>query len=1077
MSQRERRATGEQAVLATPAVLESVPVGSAGEVSARGELCWESFFAQATPVQQGELLALATRQGLVYAQQLPKVAANQRPIQAEGGKHNLLTQVASGQTGDLPLLRAPTATLFDAALDASQTEAVSRALTTPDVCLIQGFPGTGKSRVVAEIIRQAARKGERILFLAANAAALDCVLEQLAQEDYLFPLRCLEPHENRADLPLPVRRFTIEEQRRALHEQLWPKICQAQAQAESICQRRQQEEALWPQLEELADQIALLQKKLTALQQRRETIPGAVHQEGAALGESATAGGNGFVEAILSCHQRHRQEEAAAAAASAGLAQERTRAAEELTLINQRLEQLRTLSAARKTGRWWSLDWWRAAFRPTLVSQLAELEQQQTFVAASLEMASQKEQQQQGQRQQLAKQCQEQIATLIAAETARRLAALAEEEESLLQRQRVLEEQGRQLSAELEQAQTRPGTLVPDAVARARALWLSQKNRDEEANSFSAQWAQVLKDHLPQLSARLPLLVNLVAATVGGWAHGKLFGEVTTRPWFDLLILEEADQIGEADTLRAASYAVRWVLVGEPARTEGPWVRPAVTNCHPGSAHHGLDDRKLMRSSFCRPGFFQRLWDHLHCDPSRLPYSWGWEGSRLCCRLRPLSPEQRSWLESERLADAADIELRILAMPRARPVLVEVVFPPAMTVAQAKEFIFRELQELPIQPAGRSWCWLEDDERLTLRLAEATLVQATPVTVAGGVQEWVGSLAEPPALSATAPTKTAAWFTGRLEFAKSEGWHRDHAHAWIHSHLPLTDLGRTVSLQVSHRMQADLSKVLSDLLFGGTYVEPQATCPAVVADVPRAGAPSAVEFVAVPPLSKDNGKKFDHKRKKNPSPNQHLGRLPGEGAGLELDLTTGRLGDRLPADLRADLPCRGFVNYPEAQAVVRKLETIVQDPGLQSLANGSGPVLAVLALYAAQAELIRRLIGRSAILSSSSVPLVVGLPQNFRHREFHVVLLSLTRSHAQQPVSYGASEAEVSLAMTRARSRLILFGDPGTLVRRSRWQGGLEQLDQAAAAREGQLAGDLVRYLQGQGRHSQAFLLCESNGP
>src|SRR5438270_5422696 len=57
----------------------------------------------------------------------------------------------------------------------------------------------------------------------------------------------------------------------------------------------------------------------------------------------------------------------------------------------------------------------------------------------------------------------------------------------------------------------------------------------------------------------------------------------------------------------------------------------------------------------------------LHWDPRALPFAWRQEGGRLCCDLRRITPDQRRWLESERVADSPDIELRILALPRLAP--------------------------------------------------------------------------------------------------------------------------------------------------------------------------------------------------------------------------------------------------------------------------------------------------------------------------------------------------------------------------------------------------------------------------
>ncbi|HZT81873.1 MAG TPA: hypothetical protein VFA26_16730, partial [Gemmataceae bacterium] len=104
---------------------------------------WEDFYRSATPAQQSALMTLACRQGVLYAHQLPPV-----PSPADRGRQ-FLTRLLNGQTEDLAPVRPAPVEVEDAELDAGQREAVARALGTPDLCLLQGLPGTGKSRVVA----------------------------------------------------------------------------------------------------------------------------------------------------------------------------------------------------------------------------------------------------------------------------------------------------------------------------------------------------------------------------------------------------------------------------------------------------------------------------------------------------------------------------------------------------------------------------------------------------------------------------------------------------------------------------------------------------------------------------------------------------------------------------------------------------------------------------------------------------------------------------------------------------------------------------------------------------------------
>jgi superfamily I DNA and/or RNA helicase len=71
---------------------------------------------------------------------------------------------------------------FDAGLDETQQCAVQLALAARDVALVFGPPGTGKTRTLVEVIRQARARGESILVTAASNTAVDNLAERLADE-------------------------------------------------------------------------------------------------------------------------------------------------------------------------------------------------------------------------------------------------------------------------------------------------------------------------------------------------------------------------------------------------------------------------------------------------------------------------------------------------------------------------------------------------------------------------------------------------------------------------------------------------------------------------------------------------------------------------------------------------------------------------------------------------------------------------------------------------------------------------------------------------------------------------------
>ena len=77
------------------------------------------------------------------------------------------------------LQTASSTTFFDGGLNRSQCEAVLFALDAPQLALIHGPPGTGKTRTLTEFIRQAVGRGEKVLACAPSNVAVDNLTERL----------------------------------------------------------------------------------------------------------------------------------------------------------------------------------------------------------------------------------------------------------------------------------------------------------------------------------------------------------------------------------------------------------------------------------------------------------------------------------------------------------------------------------------------------------------------------------------------------------------------------------------------------------------------------------------------------------------------------------------------------------------------------------------------------------------------------------------------------------------------------------------------------------------------------------
>ncbi|HXT00890.1 MAG TPA: AAA domain-containing protein [Elusimicrobiota bacterium] len=79
--------------------------------------------------------------------------------------------------------RVPKIRFFNEGLNEFQQDAVKSALAADDVALVHGPPGTGKTTVLVEIIRQHAARGERVLATAPSNIAVDNILEKLLGSD------------------------------------------------------------------------------------------------------------------------------------------------------------------------------------------------------------------------------------------------------------------------------------------------------------------------------------------------------------------------------------------------------------------------------------------------------------------------------------------------------------------------------------------------------------------------------------------------------------------------------------------------------------------------------------------------------------------------------------------------------------------------------------------------------------------------------------------------------------------------------------------------------------------------------
>jgi ATP-dependent RNA/DNA helicase IGHMBP2 len=112
----------------------------------------------------------ASRQRQLAALERTRTSARDRLAQLRGV---LLGEQAPAFRPETPL------TPLDTSLNASQQDAIRYALSATDLAILHGPPGTGKTTAVVELIRQAVRRGQKVLACAPSNLAVDNMLERL----------------------------------------------------------------------------------------------------------------------------------------------------------------------------------------------------------------------------------------------------------------------------------------------------------------------------------------------------------------------------------------------------------------------------------------------------------------------------------------------------------------------------------------------------------------------------------------------------------------------------------------------------------------------------------------------------------------------------------------------------------------------------------------------------------------------------------------------------------------------------------------------------------------------------------
>ena len=800
-------------------------------------------------------------------------------------------------------------TPLDDELDDYQRDAVARALSADDLILINGRAGTGKKRVVREIVQQVIRSGGRVLLMARQLERLPRFIDMATA--VTLPCKMGPQH-------LP--------EYRAL---LCHRADEFAATIAAISAALATDDATFDRLDRLAAESDAMAANLmaTAPTETAESLrlqPDNVLAQAVANVEDSRA----TVNARIAGEQTAAEQALAESEAALHAARETRNA-------------WLPLEEAGRSGRFWSAMFWKARLHRTLPTDLESANKQiaeaeAAFAAARMALVAHEDN-----RRKTDSDAEIEIARQIEAALQER-SATREKERQLLQQSLARLKADYELIAATLPVEQQPAECSPTSLDEARERRASATAADRQSAALAAAWRERLeRDDLPAGLAIPPCAARVVLATPRTLAQSPAW----IADGFDIAIVLDAHQCDQADLRPMDSFVRRWVLVGEPVASR-------------------RDDGT----------FFHRLWAMLHFD------AWACEGNRRVFRLHPVAQADRSRLETERVADRPEIELRIL--PNGDDVvLAEVSFPIAMPDGEMRQFLFHELGEIPCRTPLRSGRWDEIDGALIFRLNPTGECELPPVSLA--MDDGVELLMHHPGCGHQ---------RNEFTFRFPEGWDRDAGHDWLVRRLARHDAGRTIELRQPYRQSPAMHQWM---LMSHGLAEPGPL-------------PGVVQFEAVP-------------RRAPAAP--RIG-----GAGYEIDMADPQQRDLIPAELTGRLPSLGFINLPEAQAVAECARHLPNDAHV-----------AITAVYPAQVDVLKHYLpGDPRVRPLADV----------LSGEFDVVLVCLTRSHVARAVTFSNRVDDLPRLFGRVRSKLVIIGDPGTLGRRARWEGAIDQFDAATGERE-----------------------------
>jgi len=123
----------------------------------------------------------------------------------------------------------------------------------------------------------------------------------------------------------------------------------------------------------------------------------------------------------------------------------------------------------------------------------------------------------------------------------------------------------------------------------------------------------------------------------------------------------------------------------------------------------------------------------------------------------------------------------------------------------------------------------------------------------------------------------------------------------------------------------------------------------------------------------------------------------------------------------------GLSNPEEAAFLIKHAAQLVTELESHDRGNHDFPSIAIVSPYRLQVQVLQELLKHSSILQRHAHSISVNTIDSFQGQERDIVYISMTRSNTDSRIGFLADIRRMNVAMTRARRKLVIIGDSGTL--------------------------------------------------